>query len=127
MLDLTIPELRRTYILDGVDEVPQEFVAVLGKELETLLKSDDAANVLLTARQAFYVTERTLLPQFPAVFHILDFSDEDVREYLGKRQTNAEAFLEAVRLADAEEEIRNPFVLSVMVERFIQEIGRAHV
>src|SRR5260370_22077280 len=41
-------------------------------------------------------------------------------EHLGKRQTNVAEFLEAVRLADAEEEIRNPFVLSVMVERFIQ-------
>jgi hypothetical protein len=104
----------------GSTKSPREFLDPFGKELESLFSYDNTANVFLTARQAFYVTERASLPQFPAVFHILDFSDDDIREYLDKRQTEAEAFLEAVRLADAEEEIRNPFVLSVMAERFVQ-------
>jgi hypothetical protein len=112
--------LKRTYILDGVDEIPPESLTPFGKELEALLGYDNAASVLLTARQAFYVAKRDLLPQFPAVFHILDFSDDDIRDYLDKTRTNADAFLRSVQLADAEEEIRNPFVLSVMVERFGQ-------
>src|SRR6266566_1668664 len=123
ILDLTVPALRRTYILDGVDEIPKEFLEAFGIDLETVLRSDNSASVLLTARQPFYVTERALLPHFPAVFHILDFSDDDIREYLGKRHINAEGFLQAVRLADAEEEIRNPFVLSLMVERF-EQVGQ---
>ena len=111
--------LKRTYILDGLDEISIELLAPFGKELEALLRADSAANVLLTARQAFYVTERTLLPQFPAVFHILDFSDDDIRVYLDNRHVDAEAFLRAARLTEANEEIRNPFVLSVMVDRFV--------
>src|SRR5208337_991702 len=97
-----------------------ELLEQFGKELDVLLAYDNTAAVLLTARQAFYVTERTLLPKFPAVFHVLDFSDEDIREYLEKKQVNAEPFLPAARHVDAEEEIRNPFVLSVMVERYVQ-------
>jgi hypothetical protein len=112
--------LKRTYILDGLDEIPLELLAFFGKELEALLRADSTANVLLTARQAFYVTERALLPQFPAVFHILDFSDDDIRVYLDNRHVDTEAFLRAVRLAEADEEIRNPFVLSVIVDRFVE-------
>jgi hypothetical protein len=112
--------LKRTFILDGLDEIPLELLAPFGKELEALFRDDSDANVLLTARQAFYVTERTLLPQFPSVFHILDFSDEDIHVYLENRHVDTEAFLRAVRLAEADEQIRNPFVLSVLVERFVE-------
>jgi hypothetical protein len=112
--------IKRVYILDGVDEIPQEFVTAFGKDLEKLLSNDSTANALLTARQAFYVSQRTLLPEFPAVFHILDFSDDDIRQYLDSKKIEAEAFLEAVPHSDAEDEIRNPFVLSVMGDRFKQ-------
>jgi len=112
--------LARTYVFDGLDELPRELLEQFGKELDALLAYDKAAAGLLTARQAFYVTERKLLPKFPAVFHVLDFSDEDIREYLEKKHVTAEPFLAAARLVDAEEEIRNPFVLSVMLERYVQ-------
>jgi len=112
--------LRRTYILDGVDEVPQEFLAAFGNELESLLGNDNNANVVVTSRQAFYVSQRVHLPQFPTVFRILDFSDDDIRDYLDRKGVDAKPFLQAVRLSDTEDEIRNPFVLSVMVGRFAQ-------
>jgi gamma-glutamylcyclotransferase (GGCT)/AIG2-like uncharacterized protein YtfP len=112
--------LQRTYVLDGVDEIPREFLDQFGKDLTALLSRDTSAGAVLTARQAFYVTHRALLPQFPTVFHILDFSDDDIREFLEKKRIAPDAFLEAVALADAEEEIRNPFVLSVTTERFAQ-------
>jgi len=124
ILGPTIPAggdlLRRTYIFDGVDEIPQELLAAFGVELQTLLSADSGANVVMTSRQAFYVSQRSQLPQFPAAFHILDFSDDDIRDYLDKKGVDTEPFLEAVRLSDAEDEIRNPFVLSVMVDRFAQ-------
>lgn len=110
--------LQRAYVLDGVDEIPRELLDVFGKDLAALLSRDPTARVLLTARQAFYVTHRALLPQFPAVFHILDFSDDDIREFLEAKGIAADTFLEAVALAEADEEIRNPFVLSVMAELF---------
>lgn len=110
--------LRRAYVLDGVDEIPAELLGQFGKNLTALLTHDPSACVLVTARQAFYVTHRALLPQFPAVFHILDFSDDDIREFLEAKGIATDTFLEAVALAEADEEIRNPFVLSVMAELF---------
>ncbi len=112
--------LERSYVLDGVDEIPREMVEQFGKDLAGLLQRDPTAKVLLTARQAFYVTHRALLPQFPAVFHILDFSDDDVREFLERKKIAPETFLEAVVQADADEEIRNPFVLKVMTDLFVE-------
>jgi hypothetical protein len=108
----------RAYIFDGVDEIPREMVEQFGKDLAGLLDRDPTAVVLLTARQAFYVTNRALLPQFPAVFHVLDFSDEDIREFLERKGIIPASFLEAVSQADADEEIRNPFVLGVMSDLY---------
>ena len=115
--------LARTYVLDGVDEIPTEALAAFGKHLDELLTNDKDARAFLTARQAFYVANRGSLPQFPAVFHILDFSDDDIREYIGTFGTEYEAFMNAVRQVDAADEIRNPFVLGVMLERFSQAGG----
>lgn len=112
--------LERAYIFDGVDEIPREMIEKFGKDLAGLLERDPTAAVLLTARQAFYVTHRALLPQFPAVFHVLDFSDEDIREFLERKGIAPASFLEAVSQADADEEIRNPFVLSVMSDLYAQ-------
>jgi hypothetical protein len=113
-------KLERAYVLDGVDEIPFELIEQFGKDLARLLERDSNAAVLLTARQAFYVTHRALLPQFPAVFHVLDFSDEDIREFLERRGIAPTSFLEAVSHADADEEIRNPFVLNVMSDLYAQ-------
>ncbi len=111
---------QRFCVLDGVDEIPRELVEQFGKDLTALLQRDPTARVLLTARQAFYVTHRALLPQFPAVFHILEFSDDDVREFLERKGTAPDTFLDAVAQADADEEIRNPFVLKVMTDLFAE-------
>ena len=88
-----------------------------------MLTNDKDARAFLTARQAFYVANRGSLPQFPAVFHILDFSDDDIREYIGKFGTEYEAFMNAVRQVDAADEIRNPFVLGVMLDGSLRPVG----
>jgi hypothetical protein len=110
--------LRRTYILDGIDEIPTELLANLGGELRELMAREPESRFVCTARQAFYVANRGLLPLIPAVFHILALADEDIEQYARRARTNPERFMEAIHEVGASEEIRNPFILSVMVERF---------
>jgi len=115
--------VHRTYVLDGVDEVPAELVQQFAADLSSLLKSDPNAQFFVTARQAFYVASRSLFSDIPAVFHILELTDEDIRQYVRQSQLEVSDFMEALRAADATEEVRNPFVLSVIVERFQQSGG----
>src|SRR6266852_1154814 len=105
--------VHRTYVLDGVDEVPAELVQQFAADLSSLLKSDPNAQFFVTARQAFYVASRSLFSDIPAVFHILELTDEDIRQYVRQSQLEVSDFMEALRAADATEEVRNPFGLSV--------------
>ena len=66
-------ETRRTYILDGIDEVPAELLAGFARDLDTLAQTDPQSTMLATGRQAFYVAHRALFPTLAAVFHILRF------------------------------------------------------
>lgn len=63
--------LRRTYVLDGIDEIPTELLQRLGAELREFIAREPQGHFICTARQAFYVANRDLLPTIPAVFHIL--------------------------------------------------------
>jgi hypothetical protein len=112
--------INRTYVFDGVDEIPLETLGRFWLDLEALVNNDNQASVLITARQAFYVINRNSMPQFNLAFQILEFSDDDILEYASKLIPNPEAFVAAARLADADDEIRNPFVLSVTIDRFRQ-------
>ncbi len=111
----------RAYVFDGIDEIPRGMLSQLGTDLQHLFEQDPSASVLLTARQAFYAAHRESLPTVTSLFHILDFSDKDIAEYLAKWNVNVDAFLAAARAADASEEIRNPFILSVMIEKYREE------
>ena len=113
--------IARTYVLDGVDEIPAEMLAAFGKDLDDLLGNDKDARIFLTSRQAFYAAHRESLPDISSVFHILDLSDEDIREFVATADIECDAFLQAVIQVDANDEIRNPFVLQVMLERFGQQ------
>jgi hypothetical protein len=113
--------LARAYVLDGIDEIPRGMLPTLGADLQTLFEKDASAPVLLTARQAFYAAHRDSLPTITSLFHILDFSDKDIAENATKSNVEVDAFLAAVRAADASEEIRNPFILSVMIEKYREE------
>src|SRR5437879_10136849 len=72
--------LGRTYVLDGIDEIPLELVQHFGVELREFIAHEPEAHFVFTARQAFYVANRNLLPPIPAVFHILPFATEDIEE-----------------------------------------------
>jgi len=113
--------ISRAYVLDGIDEIPRGFLSALGTDLEQLFVQDGNAATILTVRQAFYAAHQNSLPSVSALFHILDFSDKDIVEYIEKSNVEVEGFLTAVRLADASEEIRNPFILSVMIEKYRDE------
>ena len=73
--------LKRTYVLDGIDEIPRELLQRLGGELRDFIRREPQAHFVCTARQAFYVANRSLLPSIAAVFHILPLADEDVEHY----------------------------------------------
>ena len=110
--------LRRTYVLDGIDEIPTELLQRLGTELRDFIAREPQAHFICTARQAFYVANRDLLPSIPAVFHILPLADDDIEQYATRAGIDPDRFKEAIHAAGASNEVRNPFVLSVMVERF---------
>jgi hypothetical protein len=110
--------LRRTYILDGIDEIPAELLESLGRELREFIAQEPEAHFICTARQAFYVANRQVLPPIPAVFHILALADEEIEQYATRAGVDHDRFMEAIHAVNALEEVRNPFVLSVMVRRF---------
>jgi hypothetical protein len=110
--------LKRTYVLDGIDEIPRELVERLGTELRDFIAHEPGANFVVTARQAFYVANRNLLPPIPAVFHILPFATEDIEQYCTNAAVDPGRFMQAIHAVSAGEEVRNPFILSVMVQRF---------
>lgn len=87
---------QRAYILDGMDEIPIEALQDFKADFEQLLTSDRAATFLITARQAFYVANNKKLPLLPAIFHILDFSDDDIHDYLTRWGIDAGHFKQEI-------------------------------
>jgi hypothetical protein len=112
--------ITRTYILDGIDEVPTNHRAALTRDINDLLAADTSAKIVLTARQAFFAQHPEASPPGLTAYHLLDFDNEDIRACATHQGIDAAGFLAAVRNVDCEEEIRNPFVLTVMLERFQQ-------
>ena len=68
----------------GSTRSPEACLPQLGADLQILFERDPNASVLLTARQAFYTASRGSLPIITSLFHILDFSDKDIAEYVSK-------------------------------------------
>src|ERR1019366_8441202 len=99
-------------------EVPSELLAGFARDLDTLAQTDPQSTMLATGRQAFYVAHRTLFPTLAAVFHIVDFADEDIRRYAKLSGIPVDDFLQAANRLDIEEQLANPFALWVLVERF---------
>lgn len=61
---------------------------------------------------------RDALPGGLKTFHLLDFATEDVKAFVAQQGLDPDTFLASVHSAECEEEIRNPFVLSTMLERY---------
>jgi hypothetical protein len=113
----------RTYVLDGLDEVPSTLLDRFAAELTALKMADPKAAFVITSRQAFHAKHPSALPIECDVFHILDFGDSDVKRFVEAHGVRSEDFAKAISDAQCEEEITNPFILSVMVERY-KEIGQ---
>lgn len=47
-------KLRRRYLLDGLDEIPREYVSRAITQILSLLSSDPTCSVVVTSRQAFH-------------------------------------------------------------------------
>lgn len=115
--------VKRTYILDGLDEIPSNFLAQFTSDVSGLVTSDQDARFVVTSRQAFHAKNPTVLPYESNIFHILEFGDSDVRRFVQSLGASPDEFLKAVTEARCNEEVRNPFILGVMVERY-KELGR---
>jgi len=115
---LDTAELHRTYVLDGVDEVPAPHRRTLRTDIQALVTADVTARIICTARQAFYAHHPEAFLDNLSVFHLLDFDDADIRACASQRGVDADAFLTAVREADCADEIRNPFVLDAMLRQY---------
>ena len=111
---------RYYYVLDGLDEIPREFLERTAGEVRSLLRDDSTAGILATSRQAFYIANRNRLPEFHAVFYLLDFSNSDIRAYLKLRGVNREAFISETQRLAFFDEIRNPFNLKHAIDMYLK-------
>jgi ABC-type dipeptide/oligopeptide/nickel transport system ATPase component len=101
-------EIKRHYILDGLDEVPSELLQDAIGNIKGLITTDLGCSLIVTSRQAFYAEHAAELgPDFCA-FHLLDFDGEDLRTYAALRGLDPQAFINKVSEAGIGDEVRNP-------------------
>ena len=89
----SVPGVVRTYILDGMDEVPAQHYTQPRREISDLLVADTTARVVLTARQAFHTQHPDAFPNGLTTFHLLDFDTGQVRAYANEYGVNPDPFL----------------------------------
>jgi hypothetical protein len=99
---------RRRYILDGLDEVPREYVSRAITQILSLLSSDPTCSVMVTSRQAFHTQHSAAFGPDFTVFHVLDFDEDDLRAFARHRGIDPQRFLHEVEESDIEAEVRNP-------------------
>ena len=100
--------LRRRYILDGLDEIPREYVSYAITQILSLLSYDPTCSVMVTSRQAFHAQHSTEFGPDFMVFHVLDFDEDDLRRFARHRGLDSQRFLHEVEESDIHAEIRNP-------------------
>ena len=108
----------RLYIFDGYDEVAVDRLNYLVGEINALAQDEPASRILLTSRQAFFVGRQPhLAPPFE-VFHILDFSDDDVDAVISNAGVDRAAFRNAADLSHLSQELGNPLALDALLKLF---------
>jgi hypothetical protein len=105
-------------IFDGADEVPFEAQEQFFKDLNGICSEEQTGYVFLTARQAFWARRPELSRHFSSVLDLLEFSDDDVREFVDRKGIDSESFLAAIKKVGTHDEIRNPFILELMTSQF---------
>ncbi len=108
--------LNKAYILDGLDEVPNDRVKQFLSELSQLLSREPAANLVLTCRQAPYEALRDGVPPKFQEFFPLGFDGQDIRAYAGRRGLDPEFLLKELERTDVSLEASIPFVLKTLAD-----------
>ena len=114
---LSSEAIGRRYVFDGLDEVPRELLHEAKTQINRLLATDRGCGIIITARQAFYAAHSRELGFNLAAFHLLDFDEEDLREYAELRGLNSQEYMDAIYAAGLYDEARNPFNASITAER----------
>ena len=108
----------RLYIFDGYDEVAVERFNDLVGEINALAQGESDSRILLTSRQAFFVGRQLRLSTPFEVFHILDFSDDDVDTVICNAGVDRAAFRNAADLSHLSQELGNPLALDALLKLF---------
>jgi len=103
------------YLLDGIDEVPDESVDTFCSDLTMLLSEDPDALLIMTCRQGFYREVRDKLPVGLAEFNLLSFNTEDIATFVSHEGLNPEDFFREIEKSDFGLEASNPFTLGTLV------------
>ena len=82
---LSSDHIRRLYLLDGFDEVPPEHLNTFAADIDTLTQDEPHSRIVVTARQAFFVERRDLIPEGFLAYQLLDFDDKDIRHDKSER------------------------------------------
>jgi hypothetical protein len=115
---LADPSFPILYILDGFDELAEEFIERLLEDLLALEREQNDARVFLTSRQAFFVNRRQLFHDPIPAFYLLEFDSDDIDTFIEKRSTRRLEFLEAAAAAQLSHELANPFALGALLALF---------
>ena len=108
----------RLYILDGYDEVPANHFDDIVREVNSLLQTEPNSRVLLTSRQALFVSHQTPFAQPFEVFCVLDYSDDDVDCAIRNAGVDRAAFRSAAAFSHLSEELGNPLALDTLLKLF---------
>lgn len=120
---LAADNLKRVYLLDGLDELQADSVDTFRTDLEQLLLQDRNADFILTSRQAFLENRPSLVPANSIVLRILPFSESDIRGYASSHQVDPGVFWAELVAHNLTDDAGIPFVLSCLVERY-RNVGR---
>lgn len=108
----------RLYICDGFDELPADQLEHFVGEFNALARNEPESRIVLTSRQAFFVARQEQFPQPLNVFHILDFSDDDVDAVIHNAGVPRAAFREAANRSHLSQELGNPLALDALLKLF---------
>jgi energy-coupling factor transporter ATP-binding protein EcfA2 len=101
-------ELKRHYILDGLDEVPREALQGAFRDVKGLLTADLGCNLIITSRQAFYAEHAAELGPDFAAFICWTLTERTYDPMLVQGGLDPQEFLDKVFEAGIGDEVRNP-------------------
>jgi hypothetical protein len=110
----------RLYILDGLDDLPREYLNLLAEELASLGRTESTSRFLLTSRQAFFVALGKAWKEAWPVFCLADLDESDVESFSQHHGVDVVAFSDALSSARLEQEAVNPFNLNALLHHFKQ-------